>query len=421
MFVFTVASGFENDPEKFELTTLYLRIMFPYLACMSLVGLLSGLLNSHDKFMAYAGAPLLLNFCQIGAIALYAGSDVHITGAALAWATAISGFLQLALLVWGAKRQGYLLKLRIPRWTPGVSRLLRLGTPGFISAGAVQINIVVGTNIASQQPGAVSWLMNADQLYQLPLAIVGIALGAVLLPLLSRRVKSGDEKGALNAINRSLEISSVLVLPAAAAFIVMPQEICDALFRGLASDALSIFGGRSSAFTENDVLMTGLALAFFGAGLPAFVWQKVFLPAFYAREDTKTPMNYALWSIAINTVLSLALFPKFGFLAVAFATSFATWVQIALLAWKLHAMGLFAPDKRLISRLPRIGGAVLLMCAFLMFSLQHLEALGALVFNREWIAVVLLAGAGAAVYGVSLVALGGARLSDYKATIQSGA
>ena len=415
LFVHLIASGFSGDAEKFDLTTLYLRIMFPYLACMSLVGLLSGILNSLDRFIAYAGAPLLLNFCQIGAIILYADADVEATGLALAVATAVSGFLQLALLVWGANRQGYLLALRPPRWTPSVKRLLALGAPGFISAGAVQINIVIGTNIASQEPGAVSWLMNADQLYQLPLAVVGIALGVVLLPMLSRRVKSGDETGAANALNRALELSAFLTLPAAAAFMIIGAPICDALFRGLASDALSIFGGRASAFTANDVAQTGAALALFGAGLPAFVWHKVFSPAFFAREDTRTPMKYALASIAINSVLALLLFPQYGFRAVAFATSFAAWVQVALLAFTLYRRGLFRPDARLLNRAPRVALATGALAVFLGFAFDRLETVAAWTLGRDWVAVIALSAAGVAAYGAVSIAVGAVRVSDYKA------
>ena len=415
LFVNLVATGFNDNPEKFDLTTLYLRIMFPYLACMSIVGLLSGVLNSLDRFMAYAGAPLLLNVCQITAIALYANSEIHITGEALSWATMISGVLQLALLVWGAHRQGYLLRWLRPRWTQGVRRLLVLGAPGFLSAGAIQINIIIGTNIASREPGAVSWLMNADQLYQLPLAVVGIALGVVLLPMLSRRVKEGDEKGAAHALNRSIELSALLTLPAAAAFIMMAAPICDALFRGLASDALGFFGGRHSAFTEHDVAMTGAALAWYGVGLPAFVWQKVFSPAFFAREDTKTPMNFALVSIVINIVVAIGLYPFFGFLAVAFATSLAAWVQTLALAATLARRGLFRPDQRLIKRAPAILAATVGMGAFIWIALHYADAAAHFLFDRKWVAIVLLAALAAAVYALLSLALGAVRASDYKA------
>lgn len=414
VFVYLIASGFSDDPEKFALTTLYTRIMFPYLMMMSLVGLLSGILNSLGRFAASAGAPLALNVCLIAAILLYADAETEITGMAAAWGVFAGGVVQLAILLYGAHRQGFLLRLQMPRLTPSVKRLFMLGAPGFISAGAVQINLIIGTNIASQQPGAVSWLMNADQLYQLPLAVIGIALAVVLLPMLSERVKAGDEKGAARALNRALEAAALLVIPAAAAFMIMGEAICDALFRGLASDALSFFGARESAFTANDVAMTGAALAVFGVGLPAFVWHKIFSPAFFAREDTRTPMNYALMAIGANTVLALAMFPVFGFLAVAAATSIAAWLQVVLLAQKLYRLGLFAPGGRLAQRMVRILAAVAGMSAFLIWALPYLDAAAAHLWDRQWIAVVILSGLGAGVYGLLAFLLGAVRLSDYK-------
>ena len=414
LFVYMIASGFSDEPEKFALTTLYTRIMFPYLMLMSLVGLLSGVLNSLGRFAASAGAPLALNVCLIIAVVAYADAATDVTGMAAAWAVFAGGLVQLAILLLGAWRQGFLLKLRLPKLTPDMKRLLALGAPGFISAGAVQINLIVGTNIASQEPGAVSWLMNADQLYQLPLAVIGIALGIVLLPMLSRRVKEGDEEGAARAINRSLEISALLCFPAAIAFVIMGAPICDALFRGLATDALSLFGGRESKFTEEDVLWTGRALAIFGFGLPAFVWHKIFSPAFFAREDTRTPMRYALISIGLNTVLALALFPIFGFLSVAFATVVAAWVQVALLARRLHALGHFAPSPRLLGRLFRIALATAGLGVFLYYTLTYTDEIAALFWGRSWIAVIAIAGGGFLAYGALAFALGAAKRSDYK-------
>ena len=420
LFVFLIAGGFEEDPQKFALTTLYARIMFPYLMMMSLVGLLSGVLNSLGRFAASAGAPLLLNIALIAAVLMFAGKDVEMTGEAAAWAVFAGGLMQLALVLAGAARQGYFLKLRRPRLTPGVKRLFLLGAPGFISAGAVQINLIVGTNIASREAGAVSWLMNADQLYQLPLAVIGIALGSVLLPMLSRRVKEGDEKGAARAIDRSLEMSALLGFPAAAAFIVMGAPICDALFRGLAADALALFGSHRSAFTAHDVAMTGAALAVFGWGLPAFVWQKIFLPAFFAREDTKTPMHYALAAIVVNIVLSLALFPFIGFIAVAFSTAAAAWLQVGLLAYELHRRRQFQPGGRVASRLVRILLATAGLAAFLVFALTYTDQIAAILWGRPWLAIIAISAAGMAVYGILAVVLGAARPSDYKSLAGRG-
>lgn len=413
-FVYILVSGFEDEPEKFQLATFYSRIMFPYLAFMSIVGLLSGILNSLGRFAASAAAPLALNICMIIGLLSFASAEKEVVGEALAWSVFAGGVLQLAILSWGVHKQKFFPRLRVPKFTPGVKRLVVLGTPGFIGAGAMQINLIIGTNIASREPGAVSWLMNADQLYQLPLAVIGIALGVVLLPLLARRIKEGDEAGAASAINRSLEISALLVFPAAVAFIIMSAPICDALFRGLASDALSIFGGRQSAFNEDDVAKTGAALALFGWGLPAFVWHKIFSPGFYAREDTRTPMNYALVSIVINTVLALALFPVFGFLAVAFATSVAAWAQVLLLAGTLYRQKRFKPSARLISRIGRITAASAALAVFLHFALRYTDHLSTIFIDREWIATIAIAMAGGAFYGIAALVVGAARLSDYK-------
>ena len=421
LFVYLIASGFDDDPDKFALATLYTRIMFPYLMMMSIVGLLSGILNSLGRFAASAGAPLALNICLITAVLLFANADTEQTGEAAAWGVFAGGVVQLAILAIGAGRQKFWLRFRMPKLTPGVKRVFALGAPGFISAGAMQINLIIGTNIASQQPGAVSWLMNADQLYQLPLAVIGIALAIVLLPMLSRRVKEGDEAGAAQAINRSLEVSALLCFPAAVAFIVMGAPICDALFRGLASDALGLIGAPASKFTVDDVAKTGAALALFGWGLPAFVWHKIFSPAYFAREDTKTPMNYALIAIGVNTVLALALFPVIGFLSVPLATSIAAWVQVILLAQKLYRQRRFHPGGRLTGRLLRILLASACLGVFLYFVTQQIGALGAILWGREWVAVVSIAVSGIAAYGVFAFALGAARVSDYKALTTGGA
>lgn len=414
-FVFMIATGFKSDPEKFALTTLYTRIMFPYLACMSLVGLMSGILNSFGRFAASAGAPLALNICLIIAILVFARSDIEVTGMAAAWAVFTGGLVQLGVLMIGISQQNFTLKLRRPRFTPAMKRLLALGAPGFISAGALQINLIIGTNIASREPGAVSWLMNADALYQLPLAVIGIALGSVLLPGLSREVKQGNQGQAITMLNRSIEVSALFCFPAAVAFLIMAAPICDALYRGLAGEALSLFGVGRSAFTIDDVMKTGAALSLFGIGLPAFVWHKVLSPAFFAREDTKTPMNYAIIAIIINTGLALLLFPQIGFLAIAVATSLAAWAQVFLLAQNLYRKEHFRPDFRLTSRLIRIMIASAGMGLFIYFTLPHKETIAANVWNRDWLAIITIAVCGMVIYGILALITGAASPRDIKA------
>jgi len=415
-FVYLIAAGFEQDAEKFNLTTLYTRIMFPYLACMSVVGLLSGILNSFGKFFASASAPLALNFCLISGVLLYAKAPVEVTGMAAAWAVFIGGLMQLIILLIAVSRQNFTLKLKRPRLTPAMKRLFALGAPGFISAGALQINLIIGTNIASREAGAVSWLMNADALYQLPLAVIGIALGSVLLPGLSREVKQGHQTQAIVMLNRSIEVAALFCFPAACAFIIMATPICDALYRGLAGEALSIFGIAGSAFTKQDVLKTGGALTLFGLGLPAFVWHKVLSPAFFAREDTRTPMNYAFVAITINITLALALFPRLGFYSIAIATSIAAWVQVSLLAFNLYKDGHLAPDTRLFTRLVRISLASAGMGFILQKCLYHQNAALPYFMNKDWLVIIVIAGFGLIVYGLLAFLLGAVSFKDMRTT-----
>lgn len=418
-FVWLIAAGFKSDPEKFALTTLYTRIMFPYLMCMSLVGLMSGILNSFGRFAASAGAPLALNICLIIGLLFFAKSDLEITGMAAAWAVFAGGLVQLGILMFGISRQNFTLRLRRPRLTPAVKRLFALGAPGFISAGALQINLIIGTNIASREPGAVSWLMNADALYQLPLAVIGIALGSVLLPGLSREVKQDNHPEAIRMLNRSIEVAALFCFPAACAFLVMAEPICDALYRGLAGEALSLFGIARSAFTADDVMKTGAALSLFGIGLPAFVWLKVFSPAFFAREDTRTPMNYAIIAIVINVVLALSLFPVMGFLSIAIATSIAAWAQVTLLAQRLYREKHFQPDGRLSSRIIRIMIATAGMGGFLYLSLQYQDEISRMLLDRNWLAIVAIAALGLIVYGLLSLIIGAAHPRDLKPTAKT--
>jgi putative peptidoglycan lipid II flippase len=413
-FVYVLATGFYEDQGKVDLTVDFVRIMFPYLGLMSLVGLGGGILNAQHKFIAAAAAPLALNVCLIIAVLLYARTDVETTGYAASWAVFVGGIIQLAILVFGAWRSGFLLKLRLPKVTDNVKRLLALGLPGFVSAGALQINTFIGTNIASRQDGAISWLMNADQLYQLPLAMIGITLGIVLMPSISRAVKEGDEKTARFNLNRGLEIALLFAVPAAAALVVMPVLICVALYTDFAGDALQLVGRSGSAYTIQDAEATGMALMLFGFGLPAFCLHKVLASAFFARENTRTPMKFALVAIATNTVLSITLFQVMGYLAVPLATAIASWVEITLLSRKLSKEGILRPDERLFKRAPRIILAALLMGAFLALMLTYEATLVGLFFGQVWLVLMFLTFVGLIMYFFLCMALGGANIAELK-------
>ncbi|WP_421725467.1 murein biosynthesis integral membrane protein MurJ [Bauldia sp.] len=349
MFVF--APGFYSDPQKYDLTVFLTRVAFPYLTLVSLLAFYSGVLNARGRFAAAAFAPALLNvvFIVVLALVLWMGwANQPVAGTALAVAVLIGGVAQLALVMVAAGRIGTLLPLRRPRLTPGVKRLIVLGIPGVIAAGIVQINIVVGTIIASLEEGYVSFLYYADRLYQLPLGIVGIAIGVVLLPRLSRQLRAGDDDVAMHTQNRALELAMALTLPSAVALFVMAEPIINVLF-------------ERGSFDANATVQTAAALAAFSVGLPAFVLIKVFSPGFFAREDTKTPMWFAAVALVVNVALSLALFPFLRHVGIALATAIASWVNTVLLAGALHRRGQFILDAGALRRLPLIALAALLM------------------------------------------------------------
>ncbi|MEM9123204.1 MAG: murein biosynthesis integral membrane protein MurJ [Pseudomonadota bacterium] len=399
-FVLAIAGGFRADPEKFDLTVLLTRITFPYLLFMSLTALLSGMLNSLGRFIVAAAAPILLNIVLIVAV-IYGARYTQTPGHALAMGVAVAGVLQFLLVLWGVARQKMLPRLRWPRLTPGVKRLLTLGVPGVIAGGITQVNILVGTQIASFEPGAVSYLSFADRIYQLPLGLVGIPIGIVLLPYLARQIAADDRSGADDSQNRAVEYAMALTLPATAAILAIPLFIITTLYQG-------------GAFTAEDSAKTAAALAVFGLGLPSFVLNKAFSPGFFAREDTKTPMIFAGISVAVNIAVSLVLFQYIGFLGVAFGTSIAGWVNALLLGIELVRRGHLTLDARLMGRLPRQIIASAGMGGALWYAGQQLApALTGDLWDKLG-ALMLLVGLGVIVYAALALVIGAIRLSDLK-------
>jgi putative peptidoglycan lipid II flippase len=332
--MYLIAPGFTDSPEKYDLAVLLTRITFPYLLFVSVVALYSGMMNALHRFAAAAFAPVLLNVVLItvmAGVAWWGYGNTPEAGVALAWGVAVGGVVQLLALLYSSGKAGMRLTLQRPRITQGVRRLFALGIPGVIAGGITQVNILIGTIIASMQDSAVSWLYYADRIYQLPLGLVGIAIGVVLLPELSRKLRANDEKGVLHAQNRSLELALLLTLPASVALMVMPAPIIQVLF-------------ERGAFSGTDTIATSAALMAFAAGLPAFVLAKVFSPGFFAREDTKTPMRYAGISVAVNIIGSLSMFWFIGHVGIAIATSLAGWVNAVLLAVTLNRRGHFEFD-----------------------------------------------------------------------------
>jgi len=401
-----VAPGFSAErPELFDTAVLLTRLTLPYLLCMAIVAMMSGMLNSSYKFAAAAAAPILLNVILI--FGLIFAKDWFTTPAhMLAWGVTISGIGQYVWLAWSCHKASLSLKLRWPKFTPAVKRLLKLMVPGLVSGGMTQINILVGTIIGTFLTGVVTYIHFADRVYQFPLGMVGIAIGTALLPELSRTLQN-DEARANSVQNRAIELAMLLTLPATAALVVIALPIVTVMFQY----------GR---FTAEAAELTAWALAVFATGLPAFVLIKVLSPGFFARHDTRSPMIYAVISMVVNMGLSpLLVWPLgVGYLGIPIATSVAAWINTGLLAWFLVQRGHLSLDDRLRRVLPRLVLASLIMAAALW---PATEALWPWLSGGTWqrilsmIAVVI---GGATVYGAACILLRAASVAELKGMLR---
>jgi putative peptidoglycan lipid II flippase len=404
MYVF--APGFAENPEKFELAVELSRITFPYLAFISAVALMSGVMNTLHRYAAAAAAPIILNICLIAAL-LGLAPVTETPAHALAWGVAIAGVAQFLMLVIACKRVGFAIKWQMPRVDDRIKLLGKRMIPGMIGAGVYQINLLIDTMLASLvSDGAVSWLYYADRVQQLPLGVIGIAIGTALLPTLSRQLQGDDAKTAMYSQNRGIEIALLLTLPAAIALGVMGLPVINVLF-------------ERGAFGAEETLMTGMALTVFAFGLPASVLVKVLAPGFFAREDTKTPIRIGISCMVLNIILIVVLMPWFGHLGIAAATSVSVWVNATSLGFILHRRGDLTFDARLTRRVPRILVASALMGSALWFAIDAFWQNDALSITRITTMAVIVTG-GMAVYAIAAQLLGATSFSELKATLKRG-
>lgn len=397
--VWLTAGGFVGDA-RFDLTVDYGRIVFPYILLMSLTALFSGVLNATGRFAAAAAAPVFLNIfvCASMAWAAYSGGEVIRW---LVWTVPIAGIAQLALVWIATDRAGIHLRPTRPRWTPEMKRLVIVAIPAALAGGVMQINLLVGQQVASHFDKAVGWLYAADRLYQLPLGVVGIAVGIVLLPDLSRRLTAQDDAGAKHAFSRAGELSLALTVPAAVALVVIPLPVVSVLFQRGATGA-------------DDSAAIAIAVAIYGLGLPAFVLQKVLQPLFFAREDTKSPFRYAVWAMIINAGVAVGLAPFIGWIAPAIATTLAGWVMVWMLARGGRKMGDVARfDDRFRRRIWRVCLASIAMGTVLWGGtvvLGPLLDMGGIRF----IALTVLIGLGMVSYALIGQAIGAFSLREFR-------
>lgn len=403
--VWATASGYTADG-RFDLTIGFGRIVFPYILFMSLAALFSGVLNAKGHFRAAAAAPVLLNiFTVVSMVTAYVvgGSVIHW----LIWTIPVAGIAQLALVWVAAVKAGVNLRPGRPRWTPQMKHLVKVAVPAALASGVMQINLLVGQQAASQFDSAVGWLFAADRLYQLPLGVVGIAIGIVLLPDLSRRLKSDDQAGAKHALSRAGEMALALTIPSAVAMIVIPLPLVSVLY-------------ERGATTSADSFAMAQAVAVYAIGLPAFVLQKILQPLYFSREDTKSPFRFAVWSMVVNAVIAVGGIPIFGWLAPAIATSFAGWVMVLLLFLGRKSMGDEARfDQRFARRLIRISGASIVMGVCLFGAAALLADMLETDFVRYFALVILLLVAAISYFGSGTM-LGAFSKSELKSAFKRG-
>ncbi len=401
--VYGLASGFAGQ-EQFDLSVEFGRIAFPYILFISLAALLSGLLNATGRFAAAAAAPVLLNVLLVSAMALAASTGGDVTRA-LIWMIPVAGVAQMVLVWVAAAKAGFALRLRRPVWTPDLKQLVKVAVPAALAGGVVQINLLVGQQVASYFDRAVGWLYAADRLYQLPLGVVGIAIGVVLLPDLSRKLAAGDEAGSKDAFSRASEIALALTIPCSVALMVVPLPLVSVLF-------------ERGQTTAADSIAIAQAVAIYGLGLPAFVLQKSLQPLFFAREDTKTPFRYAVWAMVLNAVVAIGLTPVFGWLAPAIATTAAGWAMVFMLGFGVKRFGDVARlDARFWSRLWRICLSSGIMGLFA-WSVTQILAAAFVTGGVRYIALMILVFGGIAVYFVVTHLTGALRMSEVKAAMR---
>lgn len=395
--VWLLAREFQSVPGKFELSVWLSRITFPYLALVSLVAMLSGVLNARSKFAPGAFVPVLLNIVMIGGIVAgwYLRGD-NGSDTIVAWALAISltlaGAAQLAYMWWATRRAGVRLYIKAPKFTPDVKRLLMLMLPATFGAGIYQISQLVDTFFATSLPqGSLTLLKLADRLNQLPLGVFGIALGTAILPMLARHIQSGNSSEAQRLQSNAVEIAMLLCLPCAVALSICSEAFTAGVFQG-------------GKMTAEDTSIMGNIVTALVCGLPAYVLIKVFQPAFFSREDTRTPVWVAAGALTINIGLNFYVVPRYGIVGLAAATAITATLNMLALYTILQIRGWFHFTGKLAGRIARQMIATAAMAVLLWWLTPALEPFWrGDAFNRIWSLAVLVIAGSAVFFGTAFL------------------
>lgn len=357
---YIIAPGFTKDPIKYLITVQFAIIMFPYLACMSLTAIISGMLNSINRYFAAAIAPIFLNVILI-AILIYSyifKLSYRQTGLYLSIGVLIAGITQLLVVYLDARKANIKIKLKLPKFNAEIKHMLKLAIPAAITGGITQINLLINTNIASSNSGAISALAYADRLYQLPLGIIGISVGTVLLPELSKALRAKNHSHTTNIQHRSIEFTLFLALPAAFALIGLSEPIVRLLL-------------EHGNFTADATRQVAQLLQIYGIGLPSFILIKTLVPNFFANQDTKTPLKFAVIAVAVNIGLAFTLFHFYSTKGIAIAEITAAWLNCSLLFIALIKRKILFIEKSLLLRIAKFFISAVLMWSFLIFTSNY--------------------------------------------------
>ncbi len=333
-FITILAPGFTNDQAKFDELVKVSRIIFPFLILISISSICSSILNSHNKFALSAALPIILNITLIIALIIAAYSMVDFL-IILSWSVIIAGLIQVIFLIFALAREKIYFFFTTKIYSKNIKRFTKLFSASFFSSGLLQINILIGTIIASYESGAISYLYYADRVYQLPLALVGIAIGIALLPSISSKVKSDSYEAIHKSIEQTLLYSLLFAVPASVGIYALSEEIISVLFeRGE-------FGEKSSLFTAK-------ALKFYALGLIAFIVMKIYTPIFFAYENAKPTLYITAVNLVTNTFLSVILFVNIGFIGIPIATSISAWMSVLLMNYYLKKYDYYRISKRIL-------------------------------------------------------------------------
>ncbi len=398
--VYIIAPGFEENTQKFNLAVEFTRITFPFLLFVSLSSFFSGILNSNNKFAAAAAAPIILNIVLI--LSLITSYVLKLDFARqLSNGVTLAGVIQLLFLIFFTKKY----------YKPSIEFKIKLNNkvkfffkkllPSILSSGVTQVNILVGTIIASFESGAVSYLYYADRIYQINLALAGIAVGTVSLPVLSKAFKKNNISTISKIQSKSFELSLLLSLPASIGLVIASDEIVSALF------------GYGS-FTYESAQLTALALKFFGFGVPAFALIKILSNFFFARNDTKTPFYISSFMVFLNIFLSLSLFNKYGFIIIPIATSISTWTGVLIYMIILNKKKSLLLQNYLIRNVIKIILITILMTFILLFALGFYSNYLDYTYKYKLIYLLLIVGFVAGFYLISCYLVGLLKTKNFK-------